>query len=89
MGIVVETSRGIRRAAELATGAVHDDARQDENHADDPEQVGDVLRAEPVVVGIGAGRRVNDHVHRAGRHHQQQADPGHGGKLAEFRDHSS
>jgi hypothetical protein len=77
MGIGVETSWLGRRVAELATGAVDDYARQDENHADDAEEVGGVLQAEAVVAGVVARRRVDDDVERAGRHHQQQAGAAH------------
>jgi hypothetical protein len=84
MGIGVETSRLGRRAAELATGAICDDARQDENHADDAEQVGGVLRAERVA-GVLAGRQMHDHVERTCGDHQQQrnaGEPRKGGCLA-------
>ena len=37
------------RRLELAAGAVDDDARQDEDHADDAEQVRRVLREEAVM----------------------------------------
>jgi aspartate oxidase len=72
MGIGVETSRLDRHAAELAAGAIGDDARQDKDHADDTEQVGRVLRDESVVTGVLAGQQVQDDVADAGRHHQQQ-----------------
>ena len=74
MGIGVETSTLCRRAAELATGAIGDDTRQNENHADDTEQMGHVLRAEPVVTGVLAGDQVHCHVADAGHDHQQQPD---------------
>jgi hypothetical protein len=73
MGIGVETSRLWPRTAELATGAVNDDAREDESHADDAEQMGGVLWAEPVVAGVVAGHRVDDHVEGTGARHQEQA----------------
>jgi hypothetical protein len=77
MGIGVETSTLGRRAAELATGAIRDDARQDENHADDAQQVGSVLRADPVMTGVRAGGQVNDHVEDARGDHQEQPDAAH------------
>jgi hypothetical protein len=72
MGIGVETSRLGRRAAELTTGAKGDDTRQDEDHADDAEQVGGVLRAEHVVPGMLAGCHVHDYVEGTASDHQQQ-----------------
>jgi hypothetical protein len=77
MGIGVETSTLGRRSAELATGAVNDDARQDQDHADDASEMGGVLRAEFVVPGVLAGCKVHDHVKSASRDHQQQADAAH------------
>jgi hypothetical protein len=65
MGIGVETSMLGRRAAELAAGAMGDDTRQDENHADDAKEVSGMLRAERVMPGVRAGRQVNDHVEDA------------------------
>jgi hypothetical protein len=72
MGIGVETSTLGRRAAELATGAVDDDARQDEDHADDAEKVGHVLQGEPVVPGVAAGCQVHNDVEHARGDHEQQ-----------------
>jgi hypothetical protein len=74
MGIGVETSRLGRRVAELATGAVDDDARQYQDHAGDTEEVGRVLRAELVVRGMGSGHQMHDHVKHAGREDQQEPD---------------
>ena len=67
-----------RHAAELATSAVGDDTRQDENHADDTKEVSGVLKAEAVVPGVLADCQVNDHVERAGCHDYQQPDPAQG-----------
>jgi hypothetical protein len=72
MGIGVETSRLGRRAAELATGAMCDDARQDEDHADDAQEMGGVLGAESVMPGVLAGRKVHDHVENTRDYHQLQ-----------------
>jgi hypothetical protein len=70
MGIGVETSRLGRRTAELATGAVDNDARQDEDHADEPKKVGRVLRAE-TTTGVLAGCQVHDNVECTRGDHQQ------------------
>ena len=61
-----------RRAAELATGAVGDDTRQDEDHADDAEEMGDLLQAQAVMPGVAAGGQMHDDVEHAGGDHQQQ-----------------
>jgi hypothetical protein len=84
MGIGVETSMLGRRAAELATGAIGDDTRQDEDHADDAEEVGSVLRAEPVMPGVRAGGQVNEHVESARGDHQQQPETTQGREGARF-----
>jgi hypothetical protein len=73
MGIGVETSWLGRRVAELATGAVDHDARQDENHADKAEKMGGVFKSEAVVAGVINGCQVDDHIETTGRHHEEQA----------------
>jgi hypothetical protein len=72
-------------AAELATGAVDDDARQDEDHADDAEQVRQMLRAEVLVpmCGVGIGRQVDGDVEGQGPDHHDQSE------AAEIRDDPS
>jgi hypothetical protein len=74
--------------AELATGAVDDDARQDENHANDAEQVGGVLQAEPVVAGVIGGHQVNGNVADRSHHHQQQPGSAHCRQVTGFVQHS-
>jgi hypothetical protein len=74
MGIGVETSRLGRSAAELAAGAIDDDARQDEDHADNSQQVGGVLETEAVMPGVLTGSQMHDNVERTRRHHQQQPE---------------
>jgi hypothetical protein len=49
MGMTVEASISSRSLAELAAGAVDDDARQDENHAGEAENVGEVRQAASLV----------------------------------------
>jgi hypothetical protein len=71
MGIGVETSSFRRRAAELATGAVDDDARQDKDHADDAEQVSGVLEAQAVKPCVPTCRRVHQHIDEPGDGHQE------------------
>ena len=73
----------------MTTGAVRDDAHPNHDHADDTEQVGGVLRAEPVVPGVVAGHQVHDYVHDTGHHHQQQSGAAHAGELAELLDRSA
>jgi hypothetical protein len=75
MGIGVETSTLGRRAAELATGAIGDDTRQDEDHADDAEEMGDLLQGKPVVPVVAAGCQVHNDVEHARGDHQQQPNP--------------
>jgi hypothetical protein len=89
MGIGVETSRLGRRAAELATGAVRHDAHKDEDHADDAEQMSRLFRAEAVVPGVLAGRKVHDHVESAGGDHEQQSDPTQGREGRRLQDELS
>ena len=60
--------------AELATGAADDDARQDEQHAGDTEQVSHVLQAElRVVVHGDVGHEMHADIEGTGSHHQAQA----------------
>jgi hypothetical protein len=75
MGMTVEASSASRSLAELATGAVDDDARQDENHAGDAEEVGEVLRAEAVMAGVRAGQQVHGDVEGTGPDHHHQPEP--------------
>jgi hypothetical protein len=82
MGIGVETSTLGRRSAELATDAVNHDTRQDEDHADDANEMGGVLREELVVPGVLAGCEVHDHVEGTCRDHQQQPDAAQNWKVA-------
>ena len=66
----------------MAAGAVYDDSRQDEDHADDAEQVRDV-RNSRVGGSVLAGDEVDHDVEDAGRN--EDDDPGscHGRQLAE------
>jgi hypothetical protein len=68
--------------AELTAGAVYDDSRQDDDHADDAEQVRHV-RDRRVAGSVLAGDEVNHHVENAGR--DEDEDPGscHGRQLAD------
>ena len=77
-----------RHAAELATGAVGDDTRQDENHADDTKEVSGVLRAEAVMPGEIATCQVNGHVERAGGHHHQQPNAAQGREVRRLEEHT-
>jgi hypothetical protein len=59
--------------AELTAGAVYDDSRQDQDHADDAEQMRQVR--DPRVAGsVLTGDEVNHHVENAGR--DEDDDPG-------------
>ena len=84
MGIA-STSRMRGRAAaraDLTAGAVYDDSRQGDDHADDAEQVRHVRN--PRVAGsVLAGDEVSHHVENAGR--DEDDDPGscHGRQRAE------
>ena len=49
-----------------------DDARQDEDHADDSQEVGSVFRAKPVMPGVLSGYQVHGHVESTRRHHEEQ-----------------
>ena len=61
-------------AAGLTAGAVSDDSRQDEHHADDPEQVCRMLHHEPVMVVRGGTQEMNDHVHDARSEQNRQSE---------------
>jgi hypothetical protein len=80
MGMTVETSIASRALAELATGAVNDDARQDKDHAGDTRQVRQVLWAELAMAFVRTGKKVNDDVEDAGEHHHSEPE------LADRRD---
>jgi hypothetical protein len=80
MGMTVEASSASRSLAELATGAVDDDTRQDEDHAGDPEDVGEMLRAEPVMAGVRAGHQVHGDIEGTCPDHHHEPE------LAEARD---
>jgi hypothetical protein len=78
MGIVVETSMVGRSRAALAADAVRDDARKDEDHARDTDQVSDVLAAESLVRVVAARRAdVDDNVEGSTHGHERQADEDH------------
>src|SRR5574338_448344 len=80
MGMAVETSTCLvleRRNATLATGPVRDEPRQDEDHAGDTDEVGQVL--DPEVVDVVVGRvseaePVHDDVERASDGHHREAE---------------
>jgi len=74
MGMTVEASIPSRALAELATGAVDDDARQDEDHAGDTEEVREVLRAELVMACVRTAEHMNDDVEDAGKHHHHEPE---------------
>jgi hypothetical protein len=67
-------------AGELAAGSVAHDARQDEHHADNPGQVGEVLDARVAgMVALATGDDVDDHVGDPGQHHDRQSEKDQGG----------
>jgi hypothetical protein len=69
----------------MTEGAVDDDAREDEHHGQDPQQVGDVLlRREPGVVVMGDRREVDDDVAQERQRHQCQADAHEQGELIDL-----
>jgi hypothetical protein len=75
MGMTVEASIASRSLAELATGAADDDARQNEDHAGDTEQVGEMLRAEcRMVVRVAIGHEVDRDIECAGDEHHGEAN---------------
>jgi hypothetical protein len=63
MGMIVEASIASRTPAELATGAADDDARQDEHHAGDTQQMGEIPQAERrAAVRVDVGHQVDGHI---------------------------
>jgi hypothetical protein len=65
----------------MTEGAVDDDAREDEDHRQDPGQVGDVLLwRESGVMVVNDRRKVNDDVAQERQRHQCQADAHQQGK---------
>jgi hypothetical protein len=80
MGMTVEASSASRSLAELATGAVEDDARQDEDHAGDAEDVGEMLSAHAVMARVRAGQQVHGDVESTCPDHHHEPE------LAEARD---
>jgi hypothetical protein len=75
MGMTVEASIASRSLAELATGAASDDARQDENHAADTQQMGEVLRAEcRMAVRLNVGHEVDGGIGDPRNHHHGEAE---------------
>ena len=59
----------------MTEGAVNHDAREDEDHRQDPGQVGDVLLwRESGVMVVNDRREVNDDVAQERQRHQCQAD---------------
>jgi hypothetical protein len=75
MGIAVRASLGGRAtAASLVARAVDDDARQDECHARDSDQVRPVRRHEGLVRVVVGRAEVDDDVHEATHDHQRQAE---------------
>jgi hypothetical protein len=90
MGIAESSWYGTAAAAgKLAASAVDYDARQDEHHADDPGQVGEVLDARVPGVVLAGARNVDDDVERAGEDHDREPEPRERGKRAELPDASS
>ncbi|MGQ0608793.1 MAG: hypothetical protein ACT4OQ_10080 [Chloroflexota bacterium] len=74
MGMTVEASIPSRALAELATGPVDDDARKDEDHAGDTEEVHKVLWAGPVMACVRTAEDMNDDVGDAGKHHHHEPE---------------
>jgi hypothetical protein len=68
--------------AELTAGAVHDDSRQDEDHADDADHVRNV-RYSRVAGSVLAGDEVNHHIENAGPDEDDDPRSCHGRQLAE------
>ena len=66
----------------MAAGAMDDDARQDENHADDASQVRQVL--DPRVTGVLAGSKMDEHVERASEQQHSQSHPREEGQRGEL-----
>ena len=65
-----------RALAELATGAADDDARQDENHAGDTQQMGEMLRAQHRMGGmrVAPAHEVDGDVADPRSNHQGEAE---------------
>jgi hypothetical protein len=76
MGIAIEASMAAagRALAELAAGAVGDDAHQDEDHAGDADQVRPVLVESSAVSVVMDGTNMDDDVGDPGCGHQDQAE---------------
>lgn len=64
----------VRARAAMAAGTVHDEARQDEGHAGDTDQVRKALGADAGVGSMACVLEVDHHVHHATEAHDQQAD---------------
>jgi hypothetical protein len=78
MGIVVETSMGRRSGAALGADAVRDDAGEDEDHARDGDDVGDVLAPEPLVAVMARRAEMDRDVEKSTSRHEHQTDEDHG-----------
>jgi hypothetical protein len=77
MGMAVETSMAGRDGAAMAAGAVDDDARQDEGHAGEANQVRDVLGADHGVGLVAQRREVEHDIEDAARGHEAEAQEHH------------
>jgi len=86
--MTVGASSTNRSLAELATGAVDDDARQDENHAGDAEDVSQMLRADAVMAGVPAREEVSHDVEATGPDHRHQPEPAHAWHATQVAPHS-
>ena len=74
----------------MTEGAVNDDAREDEDHRQDPGQVGDVLlwrESGVMVVVVHDRREVNDDVAQERQRHECQADAHEHGKPIDLVPH--
>jgi hypothetical protein len=88
MGIAIEASMAAGRAlAELAVGAVRDEAHQDEDHAGDADQVRPVLVESSAVSVVVDRDEVDDDVDDAAGGHQQQAEHHQQGNSSEQTHH--
>lgn len=74
--------------AEVTAGAVDDDSRQDEDHADDAEQVRQV-RDTRVAGSVLSGDEVNHHVEDAGCNEDDDPGPCHDRQLPELAQESA
>jgi hypothetical protein len=83
MGMAVRTSMVGRARAAMAADAVDDDARQDEGHACDADEVRDVLRREPPVNVVLDRAEVDHDVEHAPDGHRGEADEHHHRKACE------